>query len=233
MLKLLRRTFAALPDTVTASVFLTLWIRPLAFGVHGVRNGMLVMIVEFVLIHATIFLPIALAVLVSGFKSRARGVAAVAVLVAIYLFFIVALSAAFQSWWPFIAFTWLLLGKAGLPIVEATGADDGGHEVAVWLVSVLTYIIGGLLITVLPLPQFGFADIEHGVLGLPSGASGIWIDEPYRVMAFGALYFYLLAWTKWSLAAPAGNALAERRMRLLARARAGRRRPPVERREAD
>jgi hypothetical protein len=32
-------------------------------------------------------------------------------------------------------------------------------------------------------------------LGLPR--SGLWVDEPHRVIAFGAIYFGLSAWSKW------------------------------------
>ena len=57
---------AALPDTVTGGVFLTLWISPFAFGQHGVRNGMLVMLVEFLLVHATVMLPVMIAIMLAG-----------------------------------------------------------------------------------------------------------------------------------------------------------------------
>ena len=211
---LLRRAFAALPDAVTASVFLTLWITPLAFGAHGVRNGMLVMLVEFILIHATVFVPLALVALVARFDSFGKGVAVAAALVAVYLLFLAALSAGFHAWWPCVAFTWLLLGKFGLPMLEANAAsDDDGSQGAVWLVSVLAYLFGAFATTLIPLPEFGFAAIEHSVLDLPVRSEGIWIDEPYRVMAFGAFYFGLLAWTKWRLAAPAGKPRAVRRVR--------------------
>lgn len=50
---LLDRLLAALPDSLTALFFLSVWIRPLDFGHNGVRNGTLIMLVEFILVHAS------------------------------------------------------------------------------------------------------------------------------------------------------------------------------------
>ena len=50
--RLMERTFGALPDALTALYFLSLWLFPLLFGPHAVRNGMLLMLVEFLLLHA-------------------------------------------------------------------------------------------------------------------------------------------------------------------------------------
>ena len=42
----------ALPDAITASAFVSLWIAPLWLGSRAVSNALLTMLVEFVLIHA-------------------------------------------------------------------------------------------------------------------------------------------------------------------------------------
>ena len=53
---LIERLATALPDAVTAGVFAYIWIAPLALGEGAVRNAMLLMLVEFVLVHASGFL---------------------------------------------------------------------------------------------------------------------------------------------------------------------------------
>src|SRR5690606_12568989 len=103
------RALAALPDAVTASAFLALWLHPLAFGASGVRNGMLVMLVEFILIHSSAFLT---AIAFAEGTPRAKRLAMLAGAGLLYLVFIGAFSLAFHAWWPFFAFGWLLLGKA-------------------------------------------------------------------------------------------------------------------------
>lgn len=194
------RAIAALPDTVTGGVFLTLWIAPFAFGQRGVRNGMLVMLVEFVLVHATIMLPVLFAVMLAGRDTRLTRVLAMVAPIGFYLLFIAALSHAFEAWWPYLAFGWLLVGKFGLSFAARASSQEADvNEFAVWGVSVLAFLGGAFATTLLPLPALGLSGIDRAALGLPASASGIWIDEPYRVMAFGALYFFLLAFAKWKL----------------------------------
>ena len=70
---MLSRAALALPDAVSASVFLLLWIAPFALGPDGVRNALLMMLVEFLLIQgfatSTFFLILTMVMLdvVAGF----------------------------------------------------------------------------------------------------------------------------------------------------------------------
>ena len=208
---------AALPDTVTGGVFLTLWISPFAFGPHGVRNGMLVMLVEFVLVHATVMLPVLVAVMLAGRDTRLTRALAVAAPIGLYLLFIAALSHAFDAWWPYLAFGWLLFGKfAPSFAARASSQETDMNEFAMWGESVLALLRGAFATTLLPLPALGLSGMKPSTLGLPAGASGIWIDEPYRVMAFGALYFFLLAFAKWKLCKPERS--VQQRLRAMRRA---------------
>ena len=50
------RAIAAAPDAVTCASFLLLWIAPTALGLDAVRGALLLMVVEFLLIHATAML---------------------------------------------------------------------------------------------------------------------------------------------------------------------------------
>ena len=50
------RGLSALPDAITAAGFLLLWCFPLALGANAVRNGILLALVEFVTIHASVML---------------------------------------------------------------------------------------------------------------------------------------------------------------------------------
>ena len=205
------RIGAAAPDAITASVFLALWLVPLAFGARGVGNGMLVMLVEFVLIHATILVPAAIIVLSLRFAGPHKALLATGVLIVVYLLFLAALSATFHAWWPCLAFTWLLLAKFGLRLPGERLADEQQiDEGAIWTRSMLAYLGGLFAFTVLPIPQLGFASIDTSALVLPSHARGIWMREPYRVIAFGTFYFYFLAWTKWRLVATGKNSEPQR-----------------------
>ncbi|MBX3727169.1 MAG: hypothetical protein KF823_14765 [Xanthomonadales bacterium] len=185
----LHRLVAAGPDAVTAGAFLTLWIAPLALGESGVRNALLVMLVEFVLIHAAGFLG---GLLLNPVMPRGKRVLALAGFTGFYLLFVGAFMLAFREWWPVLVFGWLVLGKFGL-IVTGRGASEA--QTAVWGMSALIYLLGAFVTILLPLPRLGVGVEVVGQLGLPG--SGLWVEQPHRVLAFGFLYFGLLAAFKW------------------------------------
>lgn len=200
---LFARILAALPDAVTATVFLGLWVAPQYFGAGAVGNGMLVMLVEFVLLHAAILVPLGVAWVATRYKTDRSLIAAIVGIAAFYLLFLGAFSYAFGAWWPLLAFAWTMLAKftVALPIASAK-RGAGSRQGAVWLVSVLAYLGLAFLTLLLPLPELGIAGHDGSVLGIPDGASGAWVSNPHKVIAFGFLYFTILAYSKWKLMAP-------------------------------
>lgn len=184
------RLLAPLPDTVSATLFGWLWVSPLALGADGVRNAMLVMLVEFVLIHSTAFLG---AAAFATNASRLRRVGMLGAFGALYLVFIAAFAAAFDAWWPFLAFGWLLLGK--LRVIFGAREVEGGGPAAIWAMSALAYLFAVFATLFLPLPRLGLGESVVSQLQLPG--SGAWVEQPHRVLAAGVLYFGLLAWSKW------------------------------------
>jgi hypothetical protein len=161
---------------------------------------MLVMLVEFILIHSTAFLG---AAAFAGNASRLRRVGLLAGFGMLYLVFIAAFSYAFEAWWPFLAFGWLLLGKLRT-IFDARDPEGSGARgaQAMWGISALAYLASVFATAFLPLPRLGIGEAVLAQLQLPG--SGLWVEQPHRVIAAGVLYFGLLAWGKWRLArAPA------------------------------
>ena len=187
------RFFAALPDALTALYFLSLWLFPLLFGPHAVRNGMLLMLVEFILLHASIFLGTTAFSATLSRTTRVRRMAGFALL---YGLFVAAWAFAFAAWWPLLAFAWLLGTK--FSAVFGRGIDNARRLqrlTSAWVIGVLAYI-GCLLATVvLPVPRLGITAAVQAQLGLPG--SGLWVEQPQKVIAFGLLYFGTIAWLKW------------------------------------
>lgn len=188
----LSRAALALPDSVSAGAFLLLWIAPFALGPDGVRNALLLMLVEFVLVHASGML--------GGFlesNSGGRGKRALVLLGfgAFYAVFIAAFAFAFQAWWPVLALLWLLGAKLGRLFSVLHSEQAHAQRMADWGLQALVYILGVFATLFLPLPRLGLSADIQPQLGLPG--SGVWVDEPHRVIAFGVLYFGLLAWIKW------------------------------------
>jgi hypothetical protein len=192
MSKTFNRLLGALPDSLTCLFFVVLWIAPLSFGSQSVGNGMLVMLVEFVLVHATGFLG---AVVLDGAASRMKVLGVLLGFAVFYLVFIAVWSLAFQQWWPFFAFGWLLLGKFSHAIKSDTTSTARRQKMqSDWVIAGVTYVVGVFITSILPVPQFGIDASVVAKLHLPG--SGVWVDEPQRVIAFGAFYFGVLAWTR-------------------------------------
>ena len=114
-----------------------------------------------------------------------------------YTLFVAGFALAFETWWPIVAF-WLLTFNRLLGAIfirhEPTFLQRQAIE-ASWAVGAVAYVAGAMVTTVGPIPRLGITPEMVEVADLPG--SGIWIDEPYRAVAFGVLYFGALAW--WEL----------------------------------
>jgi hypothetical protein len=186
----------AAPDLAFAGVFLATWIAPDMFGVNTIQRLLLVMVLEFISIHSAAFM----GVLVVRPTDRARKSFGMVALGLFYSIFAGAMALAFRTWWPLAAF-WVQTGNRLLGVL--TGHPPLGAEratvVSGWVVSVVLYLGCVAVTTVLPLPALGITPAVIAGLHLPG--SGVWIAEPYRVLAFGFLYFALTGW--WELVSPA------------------------------
>jgi hypothetical protein len=193
------RVFAALPDAVTSAVFLIAWIAPDLLGPVWVKNLMLTMLIEFIVMHSGAFYaPLAAA---SG-SPLARSLFLLG-LTAFYGIFIAAFSFAFKSTWPLFAFGWLFLSRfAGLWMHNGNAQRE--FVSGVWIRSVIYYLLGVFATIFIPLPALGLT--PEFVASMHLSGSGLWIDKPQTVIVFGALYFGALARFKFYLidkAAPA------------------------------
>ncbi len=184
------RYLAAIPDAVTSAGFLLLWMAPFAFGESGVRNAMLVMLVEFILMHAAGALG---GIVFNEGATRTRRFLAIAGMGLFYLVFVGAFAWAFKAWWPFLAFGWLLVGKFVLAFDPTrTSAQRRTQMMQRWGTTAMVYILGVFATVALPLPRFGITAEIVPRLGL--GGTGLWVEKPHTVIAFGAIYFGVLAW---------------------------------------
>ncbi len=182
---LLTRIAAAVPDFALAAGFLITWIAPATFGQRAVAYLMLVMLLEFIIVHASGFMG---SVILNEPLSRRTRFKALLGLGAFYGLFAAAFSAAFRAWWPLWTIFLLTLNRL---LAVLTGELPEGRERAYvrrsWAVAALLYLVFVLVTTLLPVPRFGITAEVVRAQGLPG--SGLWIDAPHRVLAFGFLYF--------------------------------------------
>jgi hypothetical protein len=185
-----RRALTALPDAITAGFFLWIWMDPRRFGEGSIRAALLIMLVEFILIHAT--------GLLGGFTARDRRGRGARLVVfggmgLVYALFIGVLVVRFNAWWPVLAFGWLFVGKL-VSLVRpgnASGPAVEQEQQARWGYSVLCYIASVALGIWLPLPRLGIT--PEVVTGIdPGGDGGLWVEQPHRLLAAGVLYFIAL-----------------------------------------
>ena len=110
---------------------------------------------------------------------------------AFYFLFVIGFAFGFNSWWPVIAFTVLMLNRM-LGVI--TGQAEEGKEMefvkSMWAVNVACYILSVFFVVVIPLPELGVSKHDLGDL---SRMSGEFIDWPHKMIAWGFFYFTLVS----------------------------------------
>ena len=189
------RVLAALPDAITATVFLIAWIAPSIPGPEYVKNLMLTMLIEFIVMHSSAFYS---GIAADSDDSRLKRTLWLIGLSAFYLAFVAGFALAFDSTWPLFAFAWLFASRfVQLWVHPAESGAEAGRMMTLWGASAFTYVIGAIATVMLPLPALGITPDFISSMRLPG--SGEWIDRPYTVLAFGTLYFGVQAWVKYAL----------------------------------
>lgn len=197
---LLVRALGALPDALTAGFFVVLWLAPQLLWPQALRTGLLMMLVEFILVHAAGMLG---GIVVASQDDRSRLWKPILGFGALYLVFILGWAWQFQAWWPLLALVWLLAGKLSLVLQSLPTADQRHQLQSGWAIGVMAYLVGASLTVFLPIPRLGLTRSVVAAADLP-GAGGLWMSHPQTVVAFGAFYFTVLALVKlfdWRLPA--------------------------------
>jgi hypothetical protein len=187
------RLFAALPDALTCLAFAWTWLQPLAFDAGAVKTLMLVMLMEFLVVHSGGFLGVTV---LNDDWSKARKSMAILGLGSFYLMFAAAFSLAFKAWWPVWMFLWLLGSRFAVVWLSPIPREaEAGRQMALWGLSVAAYLAAVFAGVILPIPQLGITPEVIPTLGLEGG--GLWVEKPQTVIASGAIYFAVIAWSKW------------------------------------
>ena len=165
------RLLGALPDALTAGFFMVLWVAPQLLWPQALRTGLLMMLVEFILVHA--------AGMLGGIVLAREGQAGgrwkpILGFGAFYLVFIADWAGQFQAWWPLLALGWLLAGKLALVLQPLPSADKRHQLASDWAIGVMAYLAGVFLTTFLPLPRLGLDRAIVAAADLPGdGGHGL------------------------------------------------------------
>jgi hypothetical protein len=200
------RLLGAVPDALSCAMYLAVWIAPLAVGAEWVKNLMITMLLEFLSVHSGGIIG---SVLANENTSRAKKSMAVAGFGLFYMLFAGGFSLVFSAWWPAAMFAWLLLAKfAVIWLAPQPGPLERQRQQFFIAFAVVGYLGGAFLTALLPIPELGIDAVARAAAEIPG--SGLWVEEPHRVVAFGALYFGAMAWAKWRWRPGMGMATAAR-----------------------
>jgi len=178
---------AALPDFGLAALYLITWVAPRRVGPDRIGHLLLIMLLEFIVVHSAGFMGAA----AIGDASRLRRTGWILGLGAFYTLFVGAFALAFGTWWPLGAFWALTLNRLlGILLGQVPSEDGKLFIMRGWAVAVMAYLGAVFATTLLPVPALGIDAAVRAAANLTGG--GLWIDEPQRVIAAGFLYFAAL-----------------------------------------
>ena len=188
-----RRLLIALPDGAAAALYLWCWIAPVAWHQELVAFLVLVLLIEFVAMHASPFLGSIIYGGRMGFDRKRRLRIAI-VLGATYLAFAGLAAASFDAWFPFFVLLWLFGARLFSALVGFDrNAEGRAPEMSIWAFSV-GYYFGAVFLTFFaPVPMLGITE-DGAVYGLRGQFE--WANFPYKPIAAGFLYFLALALTR-------------------------------------
>jgi len=184
-----------------AVVFLVAWFNPALFdpaffGASYVKNLMLVMLFEFVVMHSSVICNAIIAV--SG--PLAVRLALLLGLTAFYSSFVLAFAFAFHSWWPLWVFGYLFVCRFMYLVLPGDIERKLAGATKVWIASALAYLAGSFITILVPLPALGITPDVIAAMDMSKNMSGAWVDKPWIVLAFGAIYFTVQAAAQYRFA---------------------------------
>lgn len=182
MLKLL----AALPDFLLAGSALLTWIDPAIPGVTKVSYFLLLVLLEFIVIHSAAFM----GVVAFGNAPRIGRLLAILGLGLFYTIFVGAFALAFHATWPVWAF-WALVANRMAGVLFSGGEREAAAARARigWAAGVVFYLGATFFTVIVPLPRLGIT--PDVIAAQHFTARGLWIEEPWRVLALATIYYTL------------------------------------------
>ncbi len=170
-----------------AAMFLITWFHPGTFGPLTVHHLTFVMLMEFIVVHASGFL----GAMAARDEPRWRRAAMFGGLAAFYMIFAAGFAAMYGGLWPLWAFWGLMSSRFPTVVLRPPNYREQSILIVNWAVMVAMYLGGIFLTAVVSIPPLGVTaaviEAQH------FKDKGLWPEEPYRVMAFGTLYFAGLA----------------------------------------
>lgn len=175
----------ALPELISAGILYMLWIEPQRFGAEWFKSGVLTMLLEFFVVHATGFMSV---LMYDPETSKAKRSLQIGGLSVLYFLMISGFAWGFDAWWMLGAFAWLCFSK--LQAIWGGGKPTDHDQfvaIASWALSVAVYLGAVGISVTTDVPALGVTEDIRAAAGFDGG--GEWEREPWRAIAAGVLYF--------------------------------------------
>ncbi len=176
---------AALPSLGVAATFLITWIRPETLGDNMLQDLLCLMLLEFIMMHATTFLS-AMPLLASGHKGK---IVLVVIFAVIYSLFGIVMPLSWGAPWLIVGFA-MLAGQKVYAVVRDP-KEPSPAEIMSWGAGIALYILFVASAALLPFPRFG---ITADSVRPPGGDK---FDDPHCIIAAGMLYWLGMAATNY------------------------------------
>jgi hypothetical protein len=180
----------ALPELISAAILFALWAEPLRFGVEWFKSGVLALLLEFFVIHASGFMAV---LMYDPETPKAKRSLQIAGLGAFYLLFIGLFAWGFDAGWMVWAFAWLLGSKLASIWSGGTPREiDRAVAIGSWALAVAVYLGAVGLTATVDVPRLGVTDAVRDAAGFDGKSKGLWEAEPWRALAGAVLYFGIM-----------------------------------------
>ncbi|HRQ63730.1 MAG TPA: hypothetical protein PKZ76_02500 [Xanthomonadaceae bacterium] len=177
----------ALPCFGMGARMLHVWRQPLDIeNGRWVQLGVGVMVMEFILLHAGVFL----AGLAVGVEGLGLTLLAAFGLAAFYALFALAISHAFKSRMLLESFLWMIGGRL-LALLIGISTREANLILAYSVLSAVLYLPLVFASVFLPVPRLGITAEIAASMRLPD-AGGLWVEQPHRAIGVGTVYFFSL-----------------------------------------
>jgi hypothetical protein len=191
-MSLLSRAISAAPDVALGGLFLVTWLDPRVFGEDVLKYALVTMLMEFIVVHSSVFMGLVLWGMSLGAVKRTLAAVGFG---AFYSLFLVGFALALGVWWPVWAFWGLTLNRLTNALLGGKAARAARARLTNdWVTSVALYLLWVLTTSLVWVPALGITPDAVASAALPG--KGLWVDQPQRVIVAAAGYFLCQAWAE-------------------------------------
>jgi hypothetical protein len=185
--KALGSAAGAVPDFILAGLLLWIWLHPLQSKTFGVNWAQSLILLEFIIIHASGIL----GGLIEQPFARWKKIGMSFSLGAVYSVF-----AFFFGGWPGVQAFWILCFNRVLPVFTGRilSEEETREATSVYVTAAVFYLLAVIPSAIIYVPAFGVTPEVIKALAFTGDAP--WNLEPQRIMAAGVLYYTLHALNK-------------------------------------